>query len=44
MNTTAQIPDLHDKIAILVVDDEKLIRMTVGARFIADLRVFEEQL
>ena len=32
MNTAAQIPDLHDKIAILVVDDEKLIRMTVGAR------------
>ena len=28
----AQIPDLHDKIAILVVDDEKLIRITIGAR------------
>ena len=31
-NLAANIPDLHDTTAILVVDDEKLIRLTVCAK------------
>lgn len=32
MSPHVSVPDLHDKTAILVVDDEKLIRLTVGAK------------